>query len=137
MTEPDFLELEEVLELHERQIEAFGGTVGIRDQGLLESALGMPRATFGGQFVHESVFAMAAAYAFHIAQNQPFLDGNKRTGLGAALVFLRINGYRVDDPEESLYEAMIAIAERRMDKAGLAGTLDRLAREVEREGSEA
>ncbi|MBI5543768.1 MAG: type II toxin-antitoxin system death-on-curing family toxin [Deltaproteobacteria bacterium] len=131
MTEPDFLELEEVLELHERQIEAFGGTLGIRSQGLLESALGMPRATFGGQFVHESIFAMAAAYAFHVAENQPFLDGNKRTGLGAALVFLRINGYRVVDPEEALYEAMIAIAERRMDKAGLARELERLARQVD------
>jgi death on curing protein len=134
--EPDFLELEEVWELHERQIEAFGGTHGIRDQGLLESALGMPRATFGGQFVHESHFAMAAAYAFHIAENQPFLDGNKRTGLGAALVFLRINGYRVVDPEETLYEAMIAIAEHRMDKAGLAEVLRKLAQEVETGGSE-
>jgi death-on-curing protein len=129
--EPDFLELEEVLELHARQIEAFGGTLGIRDQGLLESAVGMPRATFGGQFVHESLIAMAAAYAFHIAENQPFLDGNKRTGLGAALVFLRINGYRVVDPEETLYEAMIAIAAHRMDKAGLAEVLRKLAREVE------
>jgi len=129
--EPDFLELDEVLELHERQIEAFGGTLGIRDQGLLESALAVPRATFGGQFVHETIFAMAAAYAFHIAENQPFLDGNKRTGLGAALVFLRINGYRVFDPEESLYEAMFAIAEHRMDKAGLAETLRTLARLAE------
>jgi death-on-curing protein len=128
VTEPDFLELEEVLELHERQIEAFGGTLGIRDQGLLESAVAMPSATFGGQFVHDGLFAMAAAYAFHIAESQPFLDGNKRTGLGAALVFLRINGYRVVDPEETLYAAMIAIAERRMDKAGLAETLRQLAK---------
>jgi death-on-curing protein len=135
VTEPDFLVLEEVLELHERQIEPFGGTLGIRDRGLLESALGMPRATFGGQFVHESLFAMAAAYAFHIAENQPFLDGNKRTGLGAALVFLRINGFRVVDPEETLYEAMIAIAEHRMDKAGLAEVLRKLAREVGQGGS--
>ena len=135
MTEPDFLELEEVLELHERQIEAFGGTLGLRDQGLLESALATPRASFGGQFVHESFFAMAAAYAFHLAENQPFLDGNKRTGLGAALVFLRINGYRVVDPEETLYEAMIAIAEHRMDKEGLAEVLRKLACEVEPDGS--
>jgi death-on-curing protein len=131
VTEPDFLELEEVLELHDRQIEAFGGTLGIRDQGLLESALATPRATFGGQFVHESLFLMAAAYAFHVAENQPFLDGNKRTGLGAALVFLRINGYRVVDPEETLYEALIAIAERRMDKSRLAEVLRELAREVD------
>lgn len=77
---------------------------------------------------------MAAAYAFHIAENQPFLDGNKRTGLGAALVFLRINGFRVVDPEERLYEAMVAIAEHRMDNAGLAEVLRKLAREVETGG---
>lgn len=136
MTEPDFLELEEVLEIHERQIEAFGGTLGVRDQGLLESALAMPRASSGGQFVHESLFAMAAAYAFHVAENQPLLDGNKRTGLGAALVFPRINGYRVVDPEETLYDAMLAIAEHRMGKAGLAEVLQNLAREVDPGGPE-
>ena len=61
MTEPDFLEIEEVLELHARQVEAFGGAPGVRDQGLLESALALPRATFDGRFVHESLHAMAAA----------------------------------------------------------------------------
>ena len=128
--EPEFLDLEDALALHARQIEAFGGTLGIRDRGLLESALAMPSATFGGQFVHEGIFSMAAAYAFHIAENQPFFDGNKRTGLGAALVFLRLNGFHVVDPEEALYDAMIAIAERRLDKAGLAGVLERLAQQV-------
>jgi death-on-curing protein len=130
MTDPDFLGLDEVLELHQRQIEAFGGTLGLRDRGLLESAVATPRATFGGQLVHASLFAMAAAYAFHVAENQPCLDGNKRTGLGAALVFLRLNGFRVVDPEERLYDAMIALAERRLDKAGLAAQLERLARPV-------
>jgi death-on-curing protein len=69
---------------------------------------------------------MAAAYAFHIAQNQPFLDGNKRTGLVAALVFLDLNGVTILDPQERLYDAMIAIAERRMDKDGLAELLREL-----------
>ena len=69
---------------------------------------------------------MAAAYAFHIAQNQPFLDGNKRTGLAAALVFLDLNGITVLDPQEKLYDAMIAIAERRMDKGGVAELLREL-----------
>jgi death-on-curing protein len=128
--EPEFLDLEDVLALHARQIEAFGGTLGIRDRGLLESAVAMPSATFGGQFVHEGIFLMAAAYAFHIAENQPFLDGNKRTGLGAALVFLRLNGFRVVDPDEALYDAMIAIAERRLDKGGLAGVLERLVQPI-------
>ena len=78
---------------------------------------------------------MAAAYAFHIAENRPFLDGNQRTGLGAALVFLRINGFKVPDPEERLYDAMIAIAERRLDKAGMAALLERLSRPVGDEGA--
>jgi death-on-curing protein len=127
VSEPEFLDLEDVLAIHDRQIAEFGGAPGIRDQALLESALATPRATFGGSYVHESLFAMAAAYAFHLAENQPFMDGNKRTGLGAALVFLRLNGYRVADPAEELYEAMIAVAERRLDKSGLASTLERLA----------
>ncbi|HET9553399.1 MAG TPA: type II toxin-antitoxin system death-on-curing family toxin [Anaeromyxobacteraceae bacterium] len=130
MKDPEFLEIEEVLELHARQIQAFGGSLGLRDRGMLESALAMPRVTFGGDYVHSDLFAMAAAYAFHVAENQPFVDGNKRTGLGAALVFLRLNGYRVVDPAESLYDAMIAIAEHRMDKAGLAEILRTLARPV-------
>jgi death-on-curing protein len=131
VTEPEFLEIVDVLELHERQIEAFGGTMGLRDQGLLESALAVPRATFGGQLVHDSIFAMAAAYAFHVGENQPFLDGNKRTGLGAALLFLRLNGLRVVDPGEAFYDAMIAISARRLDKPGLAALLQQMARPVE------
>lgn len=71
---------------------------------------------------------MAAAYAFHIAQNQPFVDGNKRTGLAAALVFLDMNGYSVSDPDEKLYDALIAIANKQLDKAGLAKILREQAR---------
>jgi death-on-curing protein len=66
---------------------------------------------------------MAAAYAFHIAENQPFVDGNKRAALDAALVFLLLNGFSVVDPPNGLYDAMIAVAERRLDKEGLAGLL--------------
>lgn len=130
MTDPEFLDVDDVLALHERQIAEFGGSSGIRDRGLLESAVATPQATFGGGFVHGSPFAQAAAYAFHIAQNQPFVDGNKRTGLGAALVFLRLNGFRVVDPGDELYDAMIAITERRLDKPGLAAILERLAQPV-------
>ena len=67
------------------------------------------------------LFSIAAAYAFHIAQNQPFLDGNKRTGMGSALTFLELNGVDIEDFDDGpLYDAMIAIPERRLDKAGLA-----------------
>src|SRR6266404_2050871 len=87
---------------------------------------GGAQASFGEEYLHEDLSHMAAAYAFHIAQNQPFLDGNKRTGLVAALVFLDLNGIIVLDPKERLYIAMIAIAERRMDKQGLAELLREL-----------
>lgn len=124
--EPDFLSVEDVIQIHDEQIAAYGGATGVRDQGLLESAVAMPRASFGEAYLHEDLAHMAAAYAFHVAQNQPFVDGNKRTGLAAALVFLDLNGITVLDPQETLYDAMIAIAERRMDKDGLAELLREL-----------
>lgn len=126
MTESDFLTVEDVLLLHEEQLARYGGGAGVRDPGALDSAVAMPRATFDGRFVHEDLFAMAAAYAFHIAQNQPFVDGNKRAGLAAALVFLDLNGVTIADPDGRLYTAMIAIAEKRLDKDGLAALLREL-----------
>lgn len=130
MTDPEFLEVDEIVALHARQLAAFGGSPGVRDLGLLESAVAQPRATFGGEFVHADIFAMAAAYAFHIAENQPFVDGNKRTALDAALVFLHLNGYVVDDPADGLYDAMIAIAERRLTRDGLGELLRKWSRPV-------
>lgn len=124
--EPEFLNLEDVFQIHDEQLAAYDGATGIRDQGLLESAVMMPQASFSEAYLHEDLAHMAAAYAFHIAQNQPFMDGNKRTGLVAALVFLDFNGVTILDPEEKLYDAMIAIAERRMDKDGLAELLREL-----------
>lgn len=84
----------------------------------------------GAGFTAPTLFEIAAAYAFHIAQNQPFVDGNKRAGLGAALLFLRLNEFQVEDPEQALYEAMLAIAERRLDKVGLAALIERLSSPV-------
>jgi death-on-curing protein len=127
VTDPVFLDVEDVLLIHEEQLPRYGGSPGIRDRGLLESAVAMPRATAGGEFAHEDLFAMAAAYAFHLAQNQPFVDGNKRTGLLAALVFLDFNGVEIADPKGRLYDAMISMAERRLDKAGMARLLRELA----------
>ncbi len=132
MSDPVFLDVDDVLLIHEEQLAKYGGSGGVRDIGLLESAVAMPRATAGGELVHPDLFSMAAAYAFHLAQNQPFLDGNKRTGLLAAIVFLDLNGIAVADPEGRLYDAMIAIAERRMDKPALASLLTRLAEATSR-----
>ena len=121
--EPEFLTLDEILEIHDDQILHYGGDVGIRDRGLLESAIAMPQQSFGGQYLHKDIFEMAAAYAFHVAESQAFVDGNKRTGLAAAYVFLGLNGFRLIEHDDRLYEAMIAIGTRRMDKAGLAQVL--------------
>jgi death-on-curing protein len=116
--EPKFLEVPQVLLLHERSLQAYGGTSGTRDSGLVESAVMQPRNDF--YYGQADLFAVAAAYAFHIAQAQAFLDGNKRTAIAAALTFLEANGIATDADKMPLYDAMIAIAERRLDKAGLA-----------------
>lgn len=89
---PEFLTLDEVLEIHRNQIELYGGADGVRDLGLLQSAIAQPQATFGGKFLHEDLVAMAAAYLFHLVQDHPFEDGNKRVGLASAVVFFEING---------------------------------------------
>ena len=88
MSEPAFLTLDEVLGIHADQIRVYGGASGIRDLALLRSAIAMPATTFDGEYLHPSVFEMAAAYLFHVARNHPFVDWNKRTALMCALVFL-------------------------------------------------
>ena len=80
---PLFLDLDFVLRIHLSLIERYGGEPGVRDIGLLHSAIAMPQASFGGEFLHEDLFEKAAAYLFHIVQNHPFMDGNKRTGAAA------------------------------------------------------
>jgi death on curing protein len=89
--DPTFLTLDEVIEIHRDMIERYGGSPGIRDQGLLESAVAMAQAGFGEQYLHSTVFEMAAAYLFHIVNNHAFVDGNKRTGAMAAFIFLKLN----------------------------------------------
>ena len=120
MREPDFLSLDEVLAIHDVQLERYGGATGIRDLGLLESALAQPMAGFGGQYLHADLFEMAAAYLYHIAQNHPFVDGNKRAGLESAMTFLELNGFDVDAPQDALEDMVLAVASGRRDKAGVA-----------------
>jgi death-on-curing family protein len=85
---PILLSLNEVVEIHRDVIERYGGSSGIRDMGLLQSAVAVPQASFGGEYLHTGLFEMAAAFLFHLVQNHPFLDGNKRTGAMAAFTFL-------------------------------------------------
>ena len=123
-----FLTLDEVLALHADQIERYGGQPGIRDLGLLESALAMPRAAFGGQRLHESLPEMAAAYLFHLVRGHPFLDGNKRVGLMAMLAFLGLNSLRLDAQEQELVDLVVGVATGRVSKAEVAVFVQRHAR---------
>ena len=123
----EFLSVGEVEALHDEQLVLHGGLPGVRDRGSLDSAVATPQATFGGELLHGGVFEMAAAYAYHIAENQPFVDGNKRTALNAALVFLGLNGWDVDDPDEQLYDAMIGISAGSLSKSDLAKVFEELA----------
>lgn len=115
--DPKFLSLAEVLQIHQDQVSRYGGDPGIRDLNALKSALGMPAATYGGDFLHADIFSMAAAYLFHITGNHPFVDGNKRTGTVAALVFLALNGHDFNAPEDDLTDMVIAVASGQLDKS--------------------
>lgn len=118
-----FLTLAEVLEIHSSQIKQYGGSDGVRDINLLSSAVAMPYASFSGDFLHRNIYEMAAAYAFHICQNHPFIDGNKRTALASALVFIELNGISISDPEEKLYNAMMDIVSGKITKEDFAKIL--------------
>jgi len=118
--EPLFLTLEEVLEIHHDEIERHGGTMGVRDNGLLESAVAAPESGFGGHYLHGDLYEMAAAYLFHLVQNHPFLDGNKRVGAAAALVFLTMNGVEAKMTNQALVDMVLAVARGKMDKPAIA-----------------
>jgi len=118
---PVFVSLAQVMRAHRTSLELHGGIDGVRDQGAVESALASAVNTWncGGGDAYD----VAAAYAFHLAESQAFLDGNKRTAITTALVFLALNGLYAKPNQDELYNAMIAIARREMDKAGLAAVL--------------
>ena len=115
-----FLTMEEVLEIHDDQIRRYGGGSGIRDGGLLQSAVAMPSMGFGEDYLHGDVYEMAAAYLFHIVQNHPFVDGNKRTGAVAAVVFLALNGIELQTDEEEFERVVRAVAEGVLGKDAVA-----------------
>ena len=118
--EPVFLTLTETIEIHEYQIKHFGGTNGLRSLDLLKSAIGMPASTFNGNYLHPTIPDMAAAYLFHIVENHPFLDGNKRVGTMSALIFLELNGYDFDASDKELTEVVLQVAAGKMSKDGLS-----------------
>jgi death on curing protein len=119
VNEPVFIDRARVEAIHRRSLEEHGGQDGIRNEHGLESALAQPmNVYFYGQ---GDLYDLAAAYAYHLAENQPFIDGNKRAAITTAIMFLEANGITTASiTDAQLYEAMLAIAEKRLDKAGLA-----------------
>jgi death-on-curing protein len=118
--EPLFLTLNEVVIIHRDQIERYGGSLGVRDWGLLQSAIAMPAATFGGQFLHTDLPEMAAAYLFHIVQNHPFIDGNKRAGAASAEIFLSMNDMQLNADADEYAELVLSIARGETSKSAIA-----------------
>ena len=114
-----FLTLSEVIFILEDQIRNYGGLYGIRDLNLLSSAIYMPESSFGGDYLHKTIPEMAAAYAYHICQNHPFIDGNKRVALACSLVFLDINGYKFNCNDETLYDEIMGVAKGEIKKEEL------------------
>lgn len=116
MTSIRFLSVDDVLAIHEDTIAHEGGLAGLREPGLLESAVLMPQQQFAGEYLHDGLPAMAAAYLFHIAQNHAFHDGNKRTAVLAALVFLAVNRVKTLPDPDALEEKALAVAASRCGK---------------------
>lgn len=117
---PEFMTLEEALLIHQDQIRRYGGSEGIRDLGLLQSALAMPQAGFGGQYLHADLYQMAAAYLYHLVQNHPFIDGNKRVGAVAADVFLALNGLELIATRDAYADLVLSVADGTTDKDAVA-----------------
>ena len=118
--QPLFLDIERVLRTHCSLIARYGGIAGVRDVALLHSAIAMPQASFGGEFLHQDLFEMAAAYLYHIVQNHAFLDGNKRTGAAAAIIFLAMNGVEIEADEDGLVELTLSVATGKTGKTEIA-----------------
>jgi death-on-curing protein len=114
-----FLTLEDVLALHDELIQRYGGAPGLRDAGLLEAALAMPQAGFGGQYFHEFPHEMGAAYLFHLVRNHAFIDGNKRVALACTILFFKINRVPYSITEEEAVELTLAAASGKMDKGAV------------------
>ena len=116
-----YLSIQQVLDIHQRAINRYGGTQGIRDRGLLESALAQPRQSAFQTDIYPAIPEKAAALAFFISENQPFLDGNKRTAAVAMITFLRLNSFELRANEDELYEAIMCLAAKTWDRKRIFG----------------
>jgi len=116
MSEPEWLDIDIVIDIHAEQLALFGGADGVRDRGLIQSALGRPQHKFA--YEESDLAALAAAYAFSIAKNHPFVDGNKRTGFVVGVLFPELNGYRFTASEPHAARAVLELAAGSIDENG-------------------
>jgi len=114
---PVFLTVEHLSAIHRRVIAEFGGSALLRDRGMLDAAVAMPQARMDRRYLHGTIAAMAAAYLFHLCRNHPFVDGNKRTALVAAEVFLMLNDRRLDADNDGLERLTLGVADGTVSKA--------------------
>jgi death on curing protein len=120
---PHFLGLDEVLAIHEDQLERYGGAAGVRAPSLLGGAVAAPKAGTTDGYLHADLYGMAAAYLFHLVNDHPFVDGNKRVGLVACLLFLELNGIQLQRRIDGLYDLVIGVAEGRTHASAIADYL--------------
>lgn len=120
-----YLSVEDVIEVHRRVIEAFGGDPGLRDRGLLESAVAMPRSTFDGQELHAGLAEKAAAYFYHLGANHPFIDGNIRVAVAASELFLLINDHELVAGDDAVEELAMAVARGESSKQQVGAFFER------------
>ena len=106
--------------IHSDLLQRYGGRPGLRDPGLLDSALAQPKMTAGGKFVHKTLFDKAAAYGFHVCKNHPFVDGNKRVAFVLMDIFLQKNGWEITANEEEAYSMMMLLASGKLSKTQLS-----------------
>lgn len=118
-----FLSVLEVVGVHADQINKYGGSHGIRDMGLLESAVFRPQTSFGGQYLYKSIFDKAAALGQSIILNHPFIDGNKRTGIVSMIVLLKANGYKLKVSQSDLIRMALKIAKEETEFEDIAAWL--------------
>jgi death on curing protein len=132
MSEPEWLELEIVLDFHAEQLALFGGADGLRDLALLESALARPINKFA--YGETDLAVLAAAYGFGVARNHPFVDGNKRTAFASVIVFLGLNGIELDAPPETATAIMLSLAAGEIGEDDLARWIAANSRPLEAPG---
>lgn len=130
MLTPKWIDKIIVVAIHTRQIEKFGGTPGLRDEGLLDSALAQTQATFAGELLQSTILEQAAAYLYHLAMNHLFVDGNKPTAFAVMDVFLRVNGYRLTIADDAAYNLVLQVVRGELDKGGLIEKFGEFANQV-------